>query len=100
MNTKTDMTVANTIAKQIGNAALAMLGAKNLVGDSDSLTFRFQGCKSANCLRIKLEADDTYTMTFLKIRGVDVRTVEEVEGAHAEDMHRVIEQTTGLYTRL
>jgi len=94
------MTTATTIQQQLGNRTFAMLGAFNFLDHGDALGFRFKGSRKANHLKVTLAADDTYTMTFTKIRGYDFATVKTVDGVYADSMHRVIESTTGLYTSL
>jgi hypothetical protein len=100
----TDMTVANTIARQIGNQALTMLGAKNLLGGADSLTFRIgRNAQGVTHIKVRLDPSDTYTMQFLKAGRApkyEVKVVSEVEDVYAEDLRRIIEMKTGMYTRL
>lgn len=92
------MTIAATIQKQVGSRALYMLGAYNLIDHGDALSFKFKGSRKANHLKITLAGDDTYTMTFIKIRGYDFKSVHEVSGVYVDSLHAVIEDTTGLYT--
>lgn len=96
----TTMQVAETIRQQIGNGALAMLGASMLVGDVDSLMFAIKGCRKGNKLRIVLAADDTYTVELWKIRGVTFAKVTELSNVYADALHQVIESMTGLCTKI
>lgn len=93
---KTDMTVANEINRQIGTRAFFMMGAQNKSGSSDSLSFKIRGSRQFTHIRIKLELDDTYTVTFYKIWGV--RTLLEVAKPHVtvDILHQVISLNTGL----
>jgi len=95
----TDMTVANTIAEQLGRQALYMMGAKNLVGSEDALSFHVSSGKY-NGIRITLNANDLYDISYLKIRKYQI--VKEVvdENVYAEDMRKFIEKQTGLYLSL
>jgi hypothetical protein len=93
-------TVAETISSQIGRGTFAMLGAKNLVGDNDSLQFAIQGCKKINRIRVTLASDDTYTVTFYKVGKFDWATVREVEMVYADSLHAVIGTETGLATTM
>jgi hypothetical protein len=77
-----------------------MLGAKDLAGDKDSLRFRIRGSKAANLIVVRLAADDTYTVEFYKLRGMNCPMVKSFEGVYVDSLHRVIESFTGLATRL
>ena len=94
--------VATEIANQIGNMTFTMLGAQNLVGSETGLTFKIRGSKKVSHVKVELdEGSDLYNMTFLKIRGVQpVKTVAEHEGIYSDMMHSIIEDETGLFTRL
>ena len=92
--------IAATIQQQLGNQTFAMLGAYNLMDHGDALGFRFRGCRNANHVKIALAADDTYTLTFCKVVKWDVRNEDEVPGVYADSLRAVIEDKTGLYTRL
>jgi hypothetical protein len=95
----TDMTVANEIRNQIGHKAFFMLGAQNLMGDENSLSFKIRGSKMATHISVKLMPSDTYNVTFHKIRGTK-HTKVEVEDVYVDMLHDVIERNTGLYTSL
>jgi hypothetical protein len=94
------MQVANTILGQMGGAGrlAAMVGASMFVGGENSLMFAFKGCPKANKCRVTLDADDTYTVDFFKLknRGLDVATFKSVDGIYADQLRRLFEQTTGL----
>lgn len=92
--------MATTILQQLGKPALFMLGAHTMSFTVDALNFRVKGSKKANHIEIKLDADDTYTVTFRTIRGLKVKLVAEQSGVYVDNLHRVIEAETGLYTRL
>ncbi len=95
-----DLAVANTIADQIGNRAFMMMGAKDKLGSADSLQFKIQGSKFANAVRVTLEADDTYTVAFFKVRKFDFNEVASVGMVYADQLRSVIESKTGLYLSL
>ncbi len=90
------MTIANTIAAQIGTRAFFMLGTRAKFGDADSLSFNISGCQRFNRIRITLSADDTYTVHFLKIRGLNQIACLERNGIYADGLHQCIEHNTGL----
>jgi len=103
--TRTDMTVANTIFAQLGGPRFsAMTGCRDLVGAADSLTFKIGRAKDGiNAVRITLDPTDTYTMTFFKIargRGYKVTTVAEVSMVYSAQLRSIFTNHTGLYTSL
>lgn len=107
MTTKTDMTVANEIANQIGGRAFFMLGAGPRMGDANSLSFSFKGCRDnrANKIKITLTPMDVYCVEFFKIwkkrnAGIECTLMEVCENIYAEDLHACIERVTGLYLSL
>lgn len=103
MTNENKLVVAETILAQLGGSKfLAMTGAKNLLGDERSLTMKLgRGAMGGiTHLTITLEADDTYTMKFLKVRGVKVSTVHESAGVHAGELRRAFEGFTGFATSL
>lgn len=101
-NTNT-MVVAETILAQLGgNQFLAMTGAKNLLGGERELQMKLgRGATNGiTHLRVVLDASDTYTVTFLKVRGVKVSTVAELSGVYADSLREVFTARTGFYTSL
>lgn len=102
--TVSDPTIANEIKRQLGGGTLYMLGAKNLTYDNISLTFKVSGSKRVSHVRIALNGSDLYDMTFFKIgkvKGVStIKTVSEKNDVYFDGLHKMIEQETGLYTKL
>jgi len=97
----TNMQVANTIRKQLGNKAIAMMGAKNLVGGDKYLSFRIgRNSKGVNYIKITLTSMDLYDIEFGNIRGMNYKVKYEAKGIYADMMHDVIEQNTGMYLSL
>lgn len=97
------MTVANTILAQLGGRRfLAMTGAKNLTGDSNSLTFRIpmRTIDGSNCVKITLTAMDDYTVEFLSVRAGKVTPKTYREGIYNTDLQEVFTRVTGLHTSL
>ncbi len=91
----------NTIA-QLTKGTLLMLGYQGLAyNDNGGISFSIRGSKTCNKIAIELAANDTYTVTFIKMNR---RTFEmkktEVEGVYVDSLHRTIEAHTGLRTRL
>jgi hypothetical protein len=95
------METATTILEQLGGSRfVAMTGSKNFVGSSDSLSFKVgSNAKKVTHCRIQLMPSDTYTVTFLKIRGTKVETLATDENVYAEDLEAIFTAGTGLYTR-
>jgi len=99
----TDMTVAKTILEQLGgNKFLAMTGAKNLLGDANSLTFRIpmRTLDGSNTVKITLTAMDDYTLEFLSVRAGKVKPKTFREGVYNENLQEVFTRVTGLHTSL
>jgi len=94
------MEIAKEIVRQIGNMALSMLGAKNLLAGERSLQFDVRGSKKANRISVTLAWDDTYTVAFFKGRGLSLKKVAESEGVYVDNLRGVIAQGTGLYVSL
>jgi hypothetical protein len=108
--------IANTILAQLGGRrAVAMLGATrpgDLAAAERELVLRFRGSRKANILKIRLDADDTYTLRLVKYtngrwsdkRGEFTPTREklvfEASGLYVENLRPVIETETGLFLSL
>jgi hypothetical protein len=100
-----DNEVAAIIIQQLGNRALSMLGARDLVAGKTSLTFKIgRNSKSVSHISIWLQPSDTYDVEAIRVRkqgGVPVRhIVGSVEDVYAEGLHQVIESLTGMATSL
>lgn len=97
----TDLTVANTILRQLtgGHSLNLMIGSKYQVGDESSLCFDFQGCTYANKCRIILEETDTYTVEFYKSskRLGTCQRVQWFNDVYADGLTSLFEHYTGLY---
>ncbi len=93
-----DMTIANEISKQIGNAAFCMIGAKNLVGGDNYLTFKImRNAKRVTHVRVTLDPSDTYTVEFIRCWGTKAPEIlESVEGIYCDMLKSVIGCGTGL----
>ena len=95
-----DLAVANEIRRQLGSQAFALLGASQLVGGENFLQFSIRGCRKINKIRIELDANDTYTVSFWHIGrgGANVQKIAECDGVCCDMLHDVIELETRLYT--
>ena len=100
------MIVAQTILEQLGGRRFAvMTGARNFAGDENSLSFRLPGaggyCREGiNYVRISLNGLDLYDVTYSRIRGHKVTTINESAGLYADMLQADIERVTGLCTSL
>lgn len=78
-----------------------MIGAKNLCATQHegnaALSFGImRNASGVTHVRITLDPSDTYTVTFLKVRGVNVTTVHESEMVYSDSLNTCIEAHTGL----
>lgn len=94
--------VAKTILQQLnGNMFLRMTGARQLTVNETTLSFRLPNDKGfvknkINAVRIKLEDNDTYTVTFMRIWGTNINTISEVENVYADTLRSTFTSYTGL----
>lgn len=103
--------VAQTILEQLGgNKFVAMTGSKNFCAHSEAREFHKLGGLSFKIgsgardgithVRVFLMSNDTYTVEFLKIRGVKVKTVAEVAMVYADNLRAVFTECTGFEVTL
>lgn len=98
--TPAHLEVPTTILAQLGGRRFMMMTGAVVMGDANSLKVFFKGSTKTNRLNVTLEADDTYTLEFHRVRGTNVRSVETMSGVYAEDLQRIFTEVTGLYTSL
>jgi hypothetical protein len=100
----TDMTVSKTILEQLGGSRfVVMTGAKTFTGDTNALSFRLPGTmciKGINYVKITLNAEDTYDILFLKLRGANFSTIADRKNIYAEQLRDVFTKETGLMLSL
>ena len=97
------MKTANVIINQLGNRALMMLGAKNLMGlkDDAGLTFKIgRNSKKVTHIRITLTSMDLYDVEYIYVRGTTIKTTNESNSIYNDMLLNDIEVNTGLYTSL
>ncbi|WP_025154757.1 hypothetical protein [Morganella morganii] len=96
--------IATTILSQMGgNRFIAMTGAKHLGFITNGLQFKLPARFAANginCIQVILDPSDTYTMKFLKIRGLDCKKIAEIQGLFFDQLQEVFTEKTGLNTSL
>jgi len=101
METKTDKTIATEIARQLGNKAMCMLGAKNFSCTNNMFCFKIgKNCKRVNYIKITLNGLDLYDMEFIRIHGAKMTKLAKHTDIYADMMHQIIETETGMYTSL
>ena len=98
----TTHSVTDTIIEQLGGARFAaMTGATFVVSETDQyVNVKFKGSAKANWMQVKLEADDTYTVTFMTARGLNIKGGATYDMVYSSDLQRLFTNVTGLYTRL
>jgi hypothetical protein len=98
----TTHSVTDTIIEQLGGARFAaMTGATFAVSETDQyVNVKFKGSAKANWMQVKLQADDTYTVTFMTARGLNIKGGATYDMVYASDLQRLFTNVTGLYTRL
>ena len=97
-----DLTVAKTILEQLGgNKFRVMVGAKNLVGSENSLSFKFMhnSSKSTIC-RVTLTPMDVYEVEFSHIRNYDKIVDKTFDNVYNDSLVEIFEDYTGLHTSL
>lgn len=95
-----DLTIAKEIYNQIGKKAMFMMGAKNVAGDDNSLSFKISGSPKFNYIKITLNSLDTYDIKFIKIFNNKITREEEVNGVYNDQLKDIIEKHTSLYLSL
>jgi len=104
MSATTDMTVAKTILAQLGGGKfIAMTGAKNFIGDENSLSFCLRSGMAkngSNRVKITLDPCDTYTVQFAKYRALKLTPISEHSDIYCDQLVELFERETGLYCSL
>lgn len=92
----TDLSVAQTIADQIGGRAFLMMGTKHKLGGENFLSFDIRGCQKFNKIQITLEPNDTYKVEFFKFRKFERVNYLCRDMIYADGLKQCIEYNTGL----
>lgn len=104
----TSKEVASIILQQLGgNKFIAMTGARHFGTNGNDLAFtlpRYPGLK-INCVKITLNAMDTYDIDFLKVPPMSqchkpVETIKRCEDIYNDQLQEVFTRYTGLDTHL
>lgn len=104
------MQISTTILEQLGgHRFVAMTGARNLVGDEQAKSLRFQissrlAKNGANLVKVTLMPTDLYTVIFWKsytFRGrPQLRLISEHAGVYFDQLRKIFTAETGLDTSL
>ncbi len=92
--------IAEEIKSLLGHKTLYMLGAYDMFGAERSLQFKIKGSKAFRHIEISLNGKDLYDMTFTNWRGSKITNKEVVNDVYLDMVHKIIEEKTGLYTKL
>lgn len=95
--------IASTIFAQLGaNRFAAMIGASAISYTDNAITVRFKakGRHGINAVRVTLDASDTYTVAYFKMRGINCAEVKAESGIYCDMLRASFEDATGLATRL
>lgn len=98
--------LASTIIQQMGGAGRLRMfvGTTQFVSHPESqanrgaVSFRFKGSRKYNHLKVTLDWNDTYTMTFKRLTRQGVATREKsLSMVYCDQLIELFEQSTGLY---
>lgn len=96
--------IANTIMRQLGtthNKLSLMIGAKNFVLTEAGVAFKFKSNRGINYIKIQLNSNDLYDVTYKSVRGVKTNITKKFsQDLYADMLKNDIEQTIGLYLSL
>jgi hypothetical protein len=99
--------IATTMLQQLGgNMFVVMVGAKNIAwGGQDGHAYLGMNIgrnkSGANYFRVDyMPAQDLYTVSFCKIRGLNSVRVKVVEGVYGDMLQDIFTDFTGMYTKL
>lgn len=95
--------IAETIIRQLGgNKFIAMTGSRNFLYLSEGgvqLDVGSNPCRVSRCV-VRLNADDLYTVTFYRGRGLKLRELATVDQLTFDQLPEVFTRHTGLLLSL
>lgn len=86
------------IINQLGGSKFVAMTNAYFMTSKNSVVVKFQGSEVSNCMTIILNANDTYSVKFVKIRGLSIKTIKEITGVFAQDIQSIFTKETGLKT--
>lgn len=99
--TTASYTTAQIILNQLGGRKfVAMTGANALCDLISGIQFRFKGARGMNSVRIEIDAEDTYTVSFFNVRGLNCAPAGEYTGVYDSQLASLFSRKTGLEVSL
>lgn len=101
----TKETAAQMVKNLGGRQFMAMTGVKQFVMNEKDYSISAKLMRNqtgANYFKLKLNAMDTYDLSFIKcsMKTGDMTTVKEVSGIYNDQLRAIFTECTGLYTHL
>lgn len=78
------------------NTLKVMIGASNFCVGPDGVGFKFKMCRFANYCLIRLNGADTYDMSFIRVRGFEMKDTKRFDSLYFYNLKETFEQETGL----
>lgn len=96
--------IAGEILNQLGGRSrlVAMTGASNFLAIDNGLSFKLPKASGNpyNYVKIVLTPMDEYDVTFMQIRGLEIKKQTTFEHLQFDNLRPIIERATGLYLSL
>lgn len=101
-NSEINQEIAETILRQLGgNKFVVMVGPKQMAHGDRSLMFKIgKNSSKANQVTIRLEENDTYSVTFHSFRKMELKDLKKYENVYDDMLVNIFETYTGLATSL
>jgi hypothetical protein len=100
--TTASIQIASAILEQLGGRRfIALVGARTPVALKNGLAFKLPSYfakNGINSVRITLDADDTYTVEFSKLRGLNITPISKHSGIYWDGLASLFTAETGLIT--
>ena len=103
VNERMDKSQATELLRQLGgNKFRMMVGAKQMSIGKDGLTMMIErNSKAISHVMIDLDrGKDLYIMKFIRVRKGIPKVVKKYTDVYADQLNKIFEKETGLYTRL
>jgi hypothetical protein len=98
------MKIAEIILDQLGgNKFIRMTGARNLVGDTNSLSFKLPSnfaMNNINYIQVRLNSLDLYDIDFCSIKDKNYKCLKSISGIYCDQLQEIFTSYTGLQTKL
>lgn len=96
-----ELAIANTIKEQIGHKTLYMIGAKNLMGLENGISFRImKNPKKVNYVKVTLNGLDLYDIEYGWLYNFKYTVRSTEKNIYFDMLHGSIERNTALCTKL